>query len=171
MKSISLVIPDRPQRWVRPMQDGRRGSAKNARFTDKKAEAHKRMVAKLAKAAFRGNPWTGPVVVSAVFVFAIPETWPKHLKAAALAGKVMHISDPDLDQLVKQVWDSVKGIIVADDNQFCGFAMPTAKRYGYPERSEVRFTLLDQLETEITPGQRRLEAAMDSGEWFMRGLK
>jgi len=154
---VRFMIPGRPQRWKRPQQDGRRGSKRSARFTDPVARAHKNLVAGIAKRAM-GNrpPWTGPVVVSMVAVFAIPDSWPKKLKAAAREARVLHIADPDLDQLIKQVWDGVKGICVADDNQFCGFIMPTAKRYGEPERTEVRLVLLEQQEDEITPGQRRL---------------
>jgi Holliday junction resolvase RusA-like endonuclease len=163
----AFTIPGRPQRWIRPQQDGRRGSARNARFTDPKAQAHKDMVAKLAARHFHQlQPWTGPVVVSLVAVFAIPPSWPKHLQRAAREARVMHISDPDLDQLVKQVWDGVKGVVVVDDNQFCGFAMPTAKRYGHPERTEVVFSLLQQDEDAITPGQRRLEKLAEQGAFI-----
>ena len=158
MNKVVISIPGWPQRWVRPQQDGRRGSQKNARFTDPKAAAHKRMVAKLLKPLMRGRePWTGPVAISFVAVFAIPESWPKFTKAAARAGRVMHIADPDIDQLLKQIMDAAKGIVFADDNQVCGFVPPFAKRYGHPERTDVVFHLLPQQEDELTPGQRRLE--------------
>lgn len=151
-----LTIPGRPQRWVRPQQDGRRGSARNARFTDPKAEAHKRMVARLAKGAWKSEPLTGPVVLTCRFVFAIPESWPKYLKEAARAGRVMHIQDPDLDQLIKQIMDALKGLVYVDDNQVVGLHQ-CSKRYGFPERTEIALVPLGQAEDAVTPGQRALE--------------
>lgn len=163
MKTFRLSVPGRPQRWVRPQQDSRRGKQRNARFTDPKARADKDAIAKMARAAFKGDPWTGPVVISFVAVFAIPSSWPKYLRESAMRGEVMHIADPDLDQLCKQMMDALKGIVFADDNQVCGFAMPFAKRYGHPERRDIVVTLLDQNERAVTPGQRRLEAKAWSG--------
>lgn len=154
--NFALTIPGRPQRWVRPQQDGRRGNARNARFTDPKAEAHKRAVAKLAKAVWKSDPLTGPVVLTCRFVFAIPESWPKYVKEAARAGRVMHIQDPDLDQLVKQIMDALRGVVYVDDNQVVGLHQ-CAKRYGFPERTEIAIQAIEQPEDAVTPGQRALE--------------
>ena len=139
------------------MQDGRRGKQRNARITDPKARAHKEKVAEIVRKLYRGEPWTGPVVIGLTAVFAIPQSWPKRVRQAAIEGRVWHIADPDLDQLVKQIMDAIKGIVVVDDNQLVGFER-CAKRYGTPERTEVRLLFLDQDEDAITPGQRRLEA-------------
>lgn len=131
------------------------------RFTDPKAAAHKNSVAKQFAVAHKGQPWTGPVAMRFLAVFAIPESWPKKLKAAALEGRVPHIADPDLDQLIKQIKDAASGIVYADDNQVAMYIGPEGsggpvKRYGHPERTEIEFIPIRQDEDAITPGQRRL---------------
>jgi Holliday junction resolvase RusA-like endonuclease len=160
---------------VRPQQDGRRGKAQNARFTDPKCEAHKNNVRRMLLDLYgRGRkPWTGPVVVGCKFIFAIPESWPPRVKKAALESRVFHMADPDLDQLVKQLMDCLpckwengpdghpyvtKAGVLVDDNQVVGFIDQPLKRYGYPERTEFVIQSIEQAEDAITPGQRRLEA-------------
>ena len=154
---VHFVVDGIPQRWPRavPVKRGGRVMMVN---TDKKAAAHKKAVGYLARAAMRGRePWTGPVMMSMVAVFPIPASWPKYLKEQAKAGQVPHIADPDLDRLTNQILDSCKEIVFADDNQVCSFVAPFSKRYGHPARTEVTFHLLDQQESTVTPGQRRLE--------------
>lgn len=135
------------------------------RVTDKKAEAGKKNIADQARLAFQGKrPATGPVVVRIIAVFAIPPSWPPKLRQAAIEGRVMHVADPDLDQLIKQVKDALKGIAYVDDNQVCGYPSP-AKRYGSPERTDIIIETLPQQPDEITPGQRRLEKRIEVEGW------
>jgi Holliday junction resolvase RusA-like endonuclease len=149
-----FCIDGPPVPWKRPERDQRSGRT----FTNPKAEAGKRAIVAAARAAW-GNepPACGPVIVRVVAIFAIPPSWPKALRAAALEARVMHISDPDIDQLVKLVMDGLVDLAFWDDNQVCGLPSP-AKRYGHPERTEVTIEVLDQRSDEVTPGQRRLEA-------------
>lgn len=161
---IDFSVPGRPSRWMRPGEatgkDGR-----TYRFTDKKAEAGKRHIADCAAQAFRGiRPASGPVIIRVIAIFEIPKSWPVYLRKAAAECRVMHVQDPDLDQLVKQVKDALKGIAYVDDNQVCGYANH-AKRYGAPERTEITVQVLPQKEDEITPGQRRLEDRIAKEGW------
>ncbi|MFL6864063.1 MAG: RusA family crossover junction endodeoxyribonuclease [Allosphingosinicella sp.] len=135
------------------------------RFTDSDAEAGKEHIAWHARKAW-GNrrPLTGPVVVRVVCIFAVPTSWPEALRRAAAEARVMHVADPDLDQLVKQVKDALKGIAYVDDNQVCGYPN-SAKRYGSPERTDVTIEALDQRPDEITPGQKRLEKRIANEGW------
>lgn len=149
---------------MRPI-DGERPDGSQYRYNDKKAEAARKVIAQEAKIAFMGKrPATGPVIVRVVAIFGIPPSWPPKLRAAALEARVMHIADPDLDQIVKLVKDALKGIAYVDDNQVCGYPN-SAKRYGQPERTEVTVTALPQLEDERTPGQRRLEGRIRKEGW------
>lgn len=135
------------------------------RFTDKEAEAGKEHIAWHAKRAWGdARPLTGPLVVRVIAVFGIPPSWPDKLKAAARESRVMHVQDPDLDQLVKQVKDALKGIAYVDDNQVCGYPN-SAKRYGGPERTDIVIEALPQREDEITPAQRRLEKRIEVEGW------
>lgn len=149
-----VIIYGTPQRWMRPGQRRGRGG-RVTRFTDPKAAAHKDMVSRKLAVAHKGPPWQGPVAMKFTAVFAIPESWPKYLKAAAMEGRVPHVADPDLDQLIKQVKDAASGIVFVDDNQVAMYLNP-AKRYGHPERTEVEFIPINQDPDAITPGQRRV---------------
>lgn len=156
--TFPLSIPGKPQRWKRPEQVTLR-SGRTMRYTDPDVRAYTERVAWEAKRLWgSAPPWTGPVVVSMVAVFAIPESWPAKTKQAAAEGRVMHIADPDIDQLIKALLDALRGIVFVDDNQICGFIAPVSKRYGAPERLDAKFYLLAQGDGETTPGQRRLEA-------------
>lgn len=156
-----FVIAGIPQRWPRAMPIIRKGRAvmiAQGGKVGKQARDHKKVTAQLAGVAMGGKlPWTGPVMMSVVAVFPIPTSWPQYLQKKARAGEVPHIADPDLDRIVNQVLDACKGIVFEDDNQVCSFVAPFSKRYGYPARTEVTFHLLDQQESAVTPGQRRLE--------------
>lgn len=162
---VSFSVPDKPSRWQRPGQgiDPRTGRA--VRFTDPDAEAGKEHIAWHAKKAWGSRrPVTGPVIVRVIGIFEIPPSWPKAVKQAAREARVMHVADPDLDQLVKQVKDALKGIVYVDDNQVCGYPN-SAKRYGSPQRTDITIEVLDQREDEITPGQKRLERRIREEGW------
>ena len=152
-----FTVPGRPSRWQRPGQGVHPKTGRPMRFTDKKAEAGKKVIAQHARIAWKGPPAAGPVILRVVAIFRIPVSWPAALKDEACQARVMHVGDPDLDQLVKQVQDALVGIAYHDDNQVCGYPN-TAKRYGHPERTEITVEVLEQPEAAKTPGQRRLEA-------------
>lgn len=154
--TFTITIPGKPARWQRPIE-GVDGDGRPYRYNDKDAEKAKRRIAEEARLVFRGHrPFTGPVLLRIVAIFAIPSSWPPKLRRAATEARVMHVADPDLDQIVKLVKDALKGIAYVDDNQVCGYPN-SAKRYGGPERTEITLAPVVQQEDEITPGQRRLE--------------
>lgn len=162
---IKITVPGRPTRWMRPGQ-GIDGEGRPVRYTDPKARAGKAVIANEAKLVYRATrPHLGPVVLCVVAVFAIPESWAAARRAAALEGKVWHTSDPDLDQLVKQVQDALVGIAYIDDNQVVGYHPHTAKRYGHPERTDIEVYPLHPEEVAKPPAQRRLEAKLGKEGW------
>lgn len=164
-KRVAFTIDGKPSRWQRPGQgiDPRTGRA--MRFTDPEAEAGKTRIAWAARQAFGAQkPFTGPVLVRVLAIFEIPPSWPKALQQAAREARVLHVADPDLDQIVKQAKDALKGIAYVDDNQVVGYPN-SAKRYGYPQRTEVTVEALPQQPDEITPGQRRLEKRVETEGW------
>lgn len=159
MTTVSITIPGKPVPWMRA------GDNLGQRFTDPKAAENKRAIAWEAKKAYGlRRPALGPVVIRVVSVFAIPPSWPPKLQAAAREARVMHDSDPDADRLLNQVLDSLKGIAYLDDNQVCAFSS-CAKRYGYPERTEITIQELPRAADEKTPAQRRREARVAKEGW------
>lgn len=142
------------------------GEGQSFRYTDPKAEASKREIKWEAKRTYGlRRPHLGPVVLCVVAVFAIPVSWSPARRQAALEGKVWHTSDPDLDQLVKQVQDALVGVAYVDDNQVVGYHPNTAKRYGHPERTDIEIYPLVPEEACKPPAQRRLEAELAKGGW------
>ena len=164
---IRFVIPGPPQRKERPRFAKKTGRAYTPAAT-RKAENR---IAELCKSAMEKigmtNPFTGPVRVNIEAVFEAPKSWPKYLRERTVRGTVWHCTngDPDLDNITK-LCDGLNGTAFADD---CQVAVLTAgKRFGSPARVEVQIIPLSQDEAEITPGQRRLEADMASGEWHLK---
>lgn len=154
---IRITIPGRPTRWERPKQ-----TKTGRRYNSPEAEAAKRAIAHEIAGAWSGPPHLGPARISGVFIFDIPASWPPRTRAACLEGRVDHIADPDLDQLLKLVMDACSGIVVADDNQFSRFGR-SAKRYGTPARTEIVIELLESPQDAMTPGQKRLVKAWADG--------
>lgn len=163
--TISFTVPGRPTRWMRPGQ-GTDGEGEPFRFNDKKAESAKRALTWEAKRAFGlRRPALGPVVLGLRFVFAIPPSWSKARRQAALEGRVWHTSDPDIDRLINLVMDALVGIAYVDDNQVVGFIDQPAKRYGHPERTEITVRALPVTDAEKGPGQLRLEKRLAEVGW------
>lgn len=154
---LRLTVEGRPQRWMRPTEVWSPRLKRKVRITEPVPRAHKKMVAKLARASFKGKPLACPIVLSCRFIFAIPKSWPAKIQAAAREGRIPHIFDPDLDQLKKQIQDALSGIVYIDDNQVWRYH-ETFKRYGGPERTEIEVYACDQLPDEITGPQRQREA-------------
>lgn len=129
------------------------------RYSDPKVEAGKKAILDEVMKQWRDlPPWTGPLALRVLAVFAIPKSWPRKTREAAIDGKVFHIADPDYDQIVKLVMDALRGKVYVDDNQVAGFLPGSFKRYGFPERTEVEIALMAQDEGAVTPGQHRIEA-------------
>lgn len=55
------------------------------------------------------GPWDGPVELSVWFYMVRPKSLPKKI--------VHHVKKPDLDKLVRNLKDSLKGVIYFDDSQ------------------------------------------------------
>lgn len=154
-RSCAFAVNGSPRRWKRPAQGRHPKTGKPMRFEDKQAAADKKVIATCARLAWKGDPVCGPVMLGITAIFPIPPSWPEPVKQAAAEGRVMHIQDPDLDQLLKLVKDALTGIVYIDDNQVARYP-PMCKRYGSPARTEVRIEVIDQEPDEITPGQHEV---------------
>lgn len=160
---IEFTIPGRPKAWQRavPFVDKRTGRMIKA--TPKDMQAAQKDVATLCRFAMRtAKPMTGAVRLELLFVYAIPPSWPAWKKAAAKEGKVWKTSRPDVDNLVKLVMDALNDIAWRDDCQIV--RLSPGKRYGSPERTEVRITELDVLCDHSSRDAFRAEQADREGQ-------
>ena len=148
---FTMTVQGRPQRWMRPEQFGKR------RYTNPKAEKHKKMVAELANIIWKGPPVFFPVCLSVKAIFQPWSNMTKKEKAALASGQnIYHDCDPDIDQIIKQVQDAMTGIVYEDDCQVAGYHN-CLKRYGTPERTEISVYSLDQPMGIRTSRQNRLD--------------
>lgn len=141
---IEFTIPGRPSAWQRTNAFVDKRSGKLLKSTPKEMAAAQKAVATLCRFAMRTmQPLAGAVRLEILCVYAIPKTWPAWKRQAALDGKVWKVTVPDHDNLVKLVSDALNGIAYADDAQIVKASF--GKRYGFPERTDVRITALDCL--------------------------
>ena len=79
-----------------------------------------------------------PVLISALFRYTMPVSWSKKKKAERIG--TLKETKPDWDNLVKFLGDTLKGIVVVDDNLICGAAPShgTFKVYSMENSTEVR---------------------------------
>jgi Holliday junction resolvase RusA-like endonuclease len=107
---ITLVIDGKPTPRARPRMT-RRGHV----YTPSRTASYERMIRQLAVLEMRSRkPLQCPVVLELLVELAIPQSWPRHKRAAAIVGDVQPTSKPDLDNFVKQI-DAINGVIIADD--------------------------------------------------------
>lgn len=71
-------------------------------------------------------PLDGPLRVSIVAAFPIPQSWSKKKRAQALTGSLWPVTRPDADNIVKQC-DALNEIVWRDDKQIVSAEI--TKRY------------------------------------------
>lgn len=139
--SVHFTVPGRPHSWQRAVDvPGKNG--KRVKITPKDMRQQQKVVATLARVQMRGQAMlTGALRLELLCVYAIPRSWSPAKQAAALDGQVWKTSVPDFDNLVKLVSDALNGVTYGDDAQIALASI--GKRYGKPERTEVRISRID----------------------------
>lgn len=123
----SFVISGVPVAKGRPRLTARAGFARA--YTPEKTRRFETMVADQARCAVGPiDPYSGPVELEAHFSLPIPKSWSKRDKLAAMEGKLLPQSKPDIDNYLKALADGMNGIVYVDDCQIVGCRM--TKRYG-----------------------------------------
>lgn len=98
-------------------------------FTPEKTVAYESTVRLFASQALGGRPpIAGPFQTNMHITMGVPASWSKKKRAAALAGQVLPTTKPDIDNVVKAVFDALNGVTWVDDVQCCSVCV--AKRYG-----------------------------------------
>ena len=131
---ITFIVPGKPVGKGRP-----RAAARGKHitlYTPQKTATYESTVALAADQAMAGKPLiTGPVETLMTIVLPVPVSWSKRKQADALAGVVMPTSKPDMDNVVKAIFDAINGIVWTDDVQVVGLRV--RKVYGTVPRVQV----------------------------------
>ena len=127
-------IPGAPVGKARPrvVVQGNRAHA----YTPPKSASYARLVAEVYKQSFSGaETLTGAITLVIRAYYPIPQSWPQSKKAKALCGLIQPLVKCDLDNLVKQIADSINGIAWVDDKQIT--EIRASKEYSAMPRVEV----------------------------------
>lgn len=123
MNSITFTIPGIPVAKGRP-KFARKGAFVSA-YTPEKTASYENLVKVVAQQVMRGRALIdGPVSVVIWLYVSPPASWSKKKQADALASATYPTSKPDMDNVVKGIFDACNNIVWLDDKQvvdlFCG---------------------------------------------------
>ena len=167
--TVQFTIPGRPTAWQRAREFVHRGSGKIVRSNPPEMIKQQNTIRWHYKAAVRGAPpMAGPLRLEVLAVYAIPHSWPLAKQEAARLGKVWKTTVPDHDNLIKQISDALNGHAYADDAQIVQTSF--GKRYGHPERTEVRITGVEGLCDHSPSGAFRDAVATARGQGSLPGM-
>jgi Holliday junction resolvase RusA-like endonuclease len=120
---VNITIAIEPMGAVRMTQRGKFTSLSAQRYLN-----YKKLIAWEAKRHVT-TPIEGAVTVKLGFVYPIPESWTKKKKALALNNELLPKVKPDIDNVIKGVFDALNGIVWKDDNLVV--QVEAYKRYGH----------------------------------------
>ena len=140
MADVRIVLEGQPIGKGRPRFSLRGGFARA--YTPAKTRSYELALANAANKAMGSLPMLHDAVdVWVEAVFAIPSSWSKKKRQAALDGDLKHISRPDVDNIGKCAFDALNGIVWKDDSQIASTQIN--KRYGHRPRLLIEVTRLE----------------------------
>lgn len=123
---ISFSIPGVPVGKGRP-RFAKRGNFVQA-YTPEKTASYENLVKVKAEEAMQGKPIIEGAAGVSMFLFvAPPASWSQKKQRAALAGEIHPTSKPDMDNVVKGIFDACNDIVWRDDKQVC--SLTVVKRF------------------------------------------
>lgn len=124
--SVSFFVPGQPVGKGRP-RAARRGRHIQL-YTPEKTASYESLVATAAHGAMRGaEPIKGACHVDMDIRLMVPMSWSAKRRNQALEGLVFPTKKPDLDNILKAVFDAINGIVWEDDVQ--AVYVQAVKRY------------------------------------------
>ena len=125
--AIRFMVPGKPVGKGRP-RIGKVG--RHARmFTPEKTVSYEGLVGWTAAQAMVGRAMVlGPVQVNLSIAMDVPASWSKVKQARALEGREFPTTKPDMDNVIKAIFDALNGVVWKDDVQVV--ALSTSKTYG-----------------------------------------
>lgn len=101
---------------------------------------YKNIVGYAARKHFK-VPINGPVATEIEFYYPVPQSWSKKDKNKALSGQIFPTVKPDIDNVVKGIFDSLNKIAWEDDNRVV--ALITRKYYSTQPRIVIKVWEVD----------------------------
>ncbi|AEV24609.1 holliday junction resolvase [Azospira oryzae PS] len=139
--AIAFVIPGAPVGKGRP-KFARRGSFTVA-YTPEKTASYENLVKVKAEQAMAGRPVIEGAVSVVIWLYVTPPaSWSQKKQRAALEGAILPTSKPDVDNVVKGIFDACNDIVWRDDKQACDVVVK--KRYSDTARATVQVRELTQ---------------------------
>jgi Holliday junction resolvase RusA-like endonuclease len=136
-ESIIFTIPGTPVGKGRP-KFARRGKFVTT-YTPEKTASYENLVKLYASQAMCGHqPYQGAVSASIGLWLVPPASWSKKKRAQALAHEIHPTSKPDIDNVVKGIFDAMNDIVFVDDKQVV--RLHVEKFYSEIARAEVKIT-------------------------------
>lgn len=131
---ITFTIPGNPIGKGRP-KFARRGNFTVA-YTPEKTASYENLVKMQADSAMAGRPPVEGATDVEIALFVVPPaSWSQKKQKAALAGEIFPTSKPDVDNVIKGIFDAMNDIVWRDDKQVVDLAVK--KRYAEVPMAKV----------------------------------
>ncbi|CAI3798597.1 hypothetical protein DBADOPDK_02072 [Pseudomonas sp. MM223] len=113
-----------------------------AHITPERTENYENRISMAGTRAMAGRTLLeGAVMVEMRIVLAIPQSMSKKRKAQAIAGELFPTKKPDMDNVIKAIYDGLNGVVWKDDVQVVDAFV--RKRYGEVPGVHVRIVPLE----------------------------
>lgn len=133
--AIAFVIPGVPVAKGRP-KFARRGAFVTT-YTPEKTAIYENLVKVKAEQAMAGRQMIEGAVSVVIWLYVTPPaSWSQKKQREALAGSIFPTSKPDVDNVVKGIFDACNDIVWRDDKQACDVVVK--KRYADTARATVQ---------------------------------
>ena len=140
-RRIEFTVPGQPVGKGRARVTTHGGFARA--YTPEKTAVYENLV-KLSFQAINETPLDGAIEVSILAYYAIPKSFSRKKRDAALRGDIKPNVKPDLDNVIKSICDGLNRVAYNDDKQITFIA--AAKYYGEPARVKIA---LKEVENDI----------------------
>lgn len=140
LKPVQFLVPGDPVGKGRPRVSTIGGHARM--FTPAKTASYEGLIAMTGTEAMAGRTLLeGAVMVEMRIVLPVPASKSKKFKAQALAGEIFPTKKPDMDNVIKAIYDGLNGVVWKDDVQVVDAFV--RKRYGEVPGVHVRIVPLE----------------------------
>ena len=163
---VSFVVAGHPVGKGRPrtrVVATRAGRIFASHYTPAATRIHEAAIAQHAQLAMAGRaPFTGPVRLTVIQVHAVPASWSRKARDAALAGTIRPTVKPDWDNVGKAVSDAVNGVVYFDDKQVVSARVE--KWYGPRPELEIVVETIENIPAAATAKQQQLSLGLANHE-------